>query len=121
VSCLHTCVPIVPIAFLPNKSCAGGTDTEQLEEELAAQNAGLADGVTAHGQAGLVSFLVQPRIEIVSKDKLVASKGKFITVTGEGREGSRERPAPALHSCLRAAWWPVDICCPIAGLSVWCI
>lgn len=85
--CLHTRAPNALIAFLPINSCAGGTDTEQLEEELAAQNAGLAAGATAHGQAGLVSFLVQPRIEIVSKDKLVASKGKFITVTGEGRGG----------------------------------
>lgn len=30
----------------------------------------------------LTSSHPQPRIEIVSKDKLVASKGKFITVTG---------------------------------------
>ena len=37
----------------------------------------------AHRSGGLVSLLVKPRIEIVSKDKLVASKGKLITVTGE--------------------------------------
>jgi hypothetical protein len=58
---------------------AGGLDTEALEEELAAQQ---QQGATAHDGPGLVSFLVKPRIEIRSKDKLVASKGQFITVTG---------------------------------------
>ncbi len=57
----------------------GGLDTEFLEEELTAQQ---QRGVTAHAGPGLVSFLVRPPIEIVSKDKLVASKGKLITVTG---------------------------------------
>ncbi|PSC75061.1 peptidyl-prolyl cis-trans cyclophilin-type [Micractinium conductrix] len=57
---------------------AGGDDTELLEEELAAQ---AAAGGAAHSAAGLVSLLVKPRIEIVNKDKLVASKGKLITVT----------------------------------------
>lgn len=57
----------------------GGPDTELLEEELAAQ---AAAGRPAHAAAGLVSLLVRPRIDIVSKDKLVASKGKLITVTG---------------------------------------
>ncbi|KAI3429274.1 hypothetical protein D9Q98_005370 [Chlorella vulgaris] len=56
----------------------GGLDTEALEEELAAQQ---QQGATAHDGPGLVSFLVKPRIEIRSKDKLVASKGQFITVT----------------------------------------
>lgn len=64
--------------------CAGGIDTELLEEELAAQQrAAVAAGQAAHSGAGLVSLLVKPRIEIVNKDKLVASKGKLITVTGE--------------------------------------
>ncbi|EFN59900.1 hypothetical protein CHLNCDRAFT_132922 [Chlorella variabilis] len=66
----------------------GGLDTELLEEELAAQQ---RRGGTVHGAPGLVSFLVKPRIEIVSKDKLVASKGKLITVTetfGEIPNGS---------------------------------
>ncbi len=70
----------------------GGPDTELLEEELAAQ---AAAGGAAHSAPGLVSLLVKPRIDIVSKDKLVASKGKFITVTG------------AISSCparCRAAW-----------------
>ena len=68
---------------------AGGIDTELLEDELAAQQrAAAASGQAAHSSAGLVSLLVKPRIEIVSKDKLVASKGKLITVTGETWRGS---------------------------------
>lgn len=65
-------------------SLAGGIDTELLEEELAVQQrAAAAAGQAAHSGPGLVSLLVKPRIEIVNKDKLVASKGKLITVTGE--------------------------------------
>lgn len=59
----------------------GGPDTELLEEELAQQAQQAVVGA-AHAAPGLVSLLVRPRIDIVSKDKLVASKGKFITVTG---------------------------------------
>ncbi|KAI7843260.1 hypothetical protein COHA_003094 [Chlorella ohadii] len=70
----------------------GGIDTELLEEELAAQQrAAAAAGQAAHSGPGLVSLLVKPRIEIVNKDKLVASKGKLITVTetfGEIPNGS---------------------------------
>ena len=68
-----------PLSRWAPRRPAGGLDTELLEEELEVQAAG---GRTAHDGPGLVSLLVKPRIEIVSKDKLVASKGKLITVTG---------------------------------------
>lgn len=80
----------------------GGPDTELLEEELAQQAQQAVVGA-AHAAPGLVSLLVRPRIDIVSKDKLVASKGKFITVTetfGEIPNGSAwaitTRPFPEL-------------------------
>jgi hypothetical protein len=87
---------------------AGGPDTEQLEEELAAQQ---AQRGTAHAEAGLVSFLVKPRIEIVSKDRMVAQGGKFITVTG-GLAGMvrHMRSGCSQPSCWSGAggwraWW----------------
>ena len=98
----------------PRTPPAGGLDTELLEEELAAQQ---RRGGTVHGAPGLVSFLVKPRIEIVSKDKLVASKGKLITVTGRGGsamhalhrgvacEGARRAEA----GCLRCRVWCRDV------------
>ena len=53
----------------------GGLDTELLEDELEAQH-------RSHDAPGLVSLLVLPRGDVISKDKLVASKGKLVTVTG---------------------------------------
>jgi len=44
-----------------------------------------------HDSPGLVSFLVKPKEQLVTKDKLVASKGQLITVTetfGEQPNGS---------------------------------
>lgn len=86
--------------------CAGGIDTELLEEELAAQQrAAAAAGQAAHSGAGLVSLLVKPRIEIVNKDKLVASKGKLITVTGERCVCAGSVPA--------VCWYCMHVTCKI--------
>lgn len=105
-------------------SPAGGADTELLEEELAAQSAAaVAAGTSAHGVSGLVSILVLPRIEIVNKDKLVASKGKLITVTGACvRVGWRVQSLlqPALAACSGLLWpEPRAAGCTAAGSRRW--
>ncbi|KAL4447457.1 hypothetical protein ABPG75_004676 [Micractinium tetrahymenae] len=104
---------------------AGGPDTELLEEELAAQAAAAAGG-PAHSAPGLVSLLVKPRIEIVNKDKLVASKGKLITVTetfGEIPNGSAwaitTKPIPELdetHLVVGRVVQGMDVVQAIAAL-----
>lgn len=58
-----------------------------------------------HDSPGLVSFLVKPKEQLVTKDKLVASKGQLITVTetfGEQPNGSAwtitTKPDPSLDN-----------------------
>jgi len=77
---------------------AGGNNVEALEDEL--NSSGLE-----HGVAGLVSINVRPRKELETKDKLVAVKGKFVSVTeqfGEIPNGTEfsitTAPAPELDS-----------------------
>lgn len=77
-------------------SIAGGPDTEALESEMASR---------CHDKAGIVSLIVKPAQAIETKDKLVAVKGQFITVTevlGEVPNGSgfaiTTGPAPQLDT-----------------------
>lgn len=63
---------------------AGGVDTEALEVELTRSTA-------IHDGPGIVSLVVRNAKELESKDKLVALKGKLVTVTevlGENPNGS---------------------------------
>lgn len=65
-------------------SIAGGPDNEVLEGILAKQT-------RSHDAPGLVSFVVRNKEDLVTKEKLVASKGRLITVTetfGEIPNGS---------------------------------
>lgn len=71
---------------------AGGPDTEELEEQLAAARAAGEGRRRRHDSAGLVSLAVLPRRELASKDKLVAVGGQLVTVTetfGEAPNGTQ--------------------------------
>jgi peptidyl-prolyl cis-trans isomerase B (cyclophilin B) len=71
-------------------SIAGGDDTEALELMMTNDDNNTTRR-RMHDSPGLVSFLVKPKEQLVTKDKLVASKGQLITVTetfGEQPNGS---------------------------------
>eukprot|EP00890_Picochlorum_soloecismus_P000904 jgi/Picsp_1/1814/NSC_05281-R1_peptidyl-prolyl cis-trans isomerase len=77
---------------------SGGNNVEVLEDELNSSG-------RKHDVAGLVSINVRPRKELETKDKLVAVKGKFVSVTeqfGEIPNGTEfsitTGPAPELDS-----------------------
>jgi hypothetical protein len=74
----------------------GGLTAELLEDELAAAGAGRHDG------AGVVSLVVLSAEERAEKERLVAVKGKLVTVTevmGEAPNGEAAAPRRAATAC----------------------